>query len=427
MSINGRLRIALYHNLPHGGARRLLVELVARSAGVHDFDLFEIAVGDSVEAAVDASVAAHPALVGRLGRVTVERRGRGQRSSGILSPVRRIRELTDADASVARAIDAGGYDLAVVFPCRFRQAPELLTMLETPSLYYAPEPRRRSVEAAYDPTWRPARERRGLSLGALAGGWSRLAHERFLAAQDRRAVSAAGHVAACSASAAERFWMAYGRDAMVSHPGVDELLFRPPSPTWQGPSDSLERVPRTPGVVTVGALDPTKGHELAIDALALIPAEIRPELTIVHERMSLGYDTFLARRAAACQVLLRMVRGVTDDQLVMEYRNAAATLALARVEPFGLSVIESLACGTPVVALNEGGYRETVVDGVNGRLVERSPAAVAVAIAEVATRGSLFPIDRVVATVVPRWTWTAATTRFLEVLDRCAMATAVGR
>jgi glycosyltransferase involved in cell wall biosynthesis len=430
MTSNRRLRIALYHNLPKGGARRLLVELVARSSDVHEYDLYELAGTQAVDttqsdASEDASIAAHPALAGRLARVTTERWG--SRSRHVLSPITRVRDLASADAHIAGAIDSGGYDLAVVFPCRFRQAPDVLAMLATPSLYYAPEPRRRSVEAAYDPTWRPAVAARRPALPSLAAGWSRHAHERYLAARDRRAVASAHHVAACSASAAERFWMAYGRDAMVSPPGVDELVFRPAPPLQTEESGPGSLVTGRAQVVAVGALDPTKGHELAIEALALLPTGVRPDLTIVHERLSSGYDTYLLGRAAAAGVALQLVRGISDAELVARYRDADATLALARVEPFGLSVIESLACGTPVVALNEGGYRETVVDGVNGRLVERSPSAVAASVGTLTARPSTFPVDQIVASVVPRYTWTAASERFLEVLDRSIAESLVGR
>ena len=40
-----------------------------------------------------------------------------------------------------------------------------------------------------------------------------------------------------------------------------------------------------------------------------------------------------------------------------------------RLEPFGLAPLEACACGTPVVAIAEGGVRETIVDGKNGRVV----------------------------------------------------------
>ncbi|MFQ5658806.1 MAG: glycosyltransferase [Gammaproteobacteria bacterium] len=49
-------------------------------------------------------------------------------------------------------------------------------------------------------------------------------------------------------------------------------------------------------------------------------------------------------------------------------------------EPFGLAVIESMACGTPVVAFNRGSMPELILDGVNGFLVadvEQATAAIA--------------------------------------------------
>jgi len=45
-------------------------------------------------------------------------------------------------------------------------------------------------------------------------------------------------------------------------------------------------------------------------------------------------------------------------------------------EPFGLSVVEVLACGTPVIARNRGSMRELIVDGVTGFLVDSLDAAV---------------------------------------------------
>ncbi|HHL40361.1 MAG TPA: glycosyltransferase, partial [Deltaproteobacteria bacterium] len=38
-------------------------------------------------------------------------------------------------------------------------------------------------------------------------------------------------------------------------------------------------------------------------------------------------------------------------------------------EPFGLSVVEAMACGTPVIAINRGSMAEIIEDGVNGFLV----------------------------------------------------------
>lgn len=45
-------------------------------------------------------------------------------------------------------------------------------------------------------------------------------------------------------------------------------------------------------------------------------------------------------------------------------------------EPFGLSVVESMACGTPVIAFNKGSMPELIVPGVNGNLSENIDEAI---------------------------------------------------
>jgi glycosyltransferase involved in cell wall biosynthesis len=51
-----------------------------------------------------------------------------------------------------------------------------------------------------------------------------------------------------------------------------------------------------------------------------------------------------------------------------------------RLEPFGLAPLEANACGLPMIAVAEGGVRESVIDGVNGFLVPNQPRMMAHAI-----------------------------------------------
>lgn len=60
---------------------------------------------------------------------------------------------------------------------------------------------------------------------------------------------------------------------------------------------------------------------------------------------------------------------VDDRELTRLYAGARGFVALARDEDFGMTVVESMVQGTPVLAYNGGGYRETVVPGKTGILI----------------------------------------------------------
>jgi glycosyltransferase involved in cell wall biosynthesis len=71
---------------------------------------------------------------------------------------------------------------------------------------------------------------------------------------------------------------------------------------------------------------------------------------------------------------------VSDKELVETLNRATAMAYAPRLEPFGLAPLEANACGLPVVAVAEGGVRETIIDGVNGLLVQHRPEMMAQAI-----------------------------------------------
>jgi glycosyltransferase involved in cell wall biosynthesis len=61
---------------------------------------------------------------------------------------------------------------------------------------------------------------------------------------------------------------------------------------------------------------------------------------------------------------------VSDEELTKLYKGAKAFLALSKDEDFGITPVESQLCGTPVIAFNGGGYKETVIDGKTGILFD---------------------------------------------------------
>ena len=67
--------------------------------------------------------------------------------------------------------------------------------------------------------------------------------------------------------------------------------------------------------------------------------------------------------------MVESVGRVSDDELVDLYSQARGFVALSRDEDFGMTVVESMAHGTPVLAFNGGGYKESVIPGKTGVLI----------------------------------------------------------
>lgn len=65
---------------------------------------------------------------------------------------------------------------------------------------------------------------------------------------------------------------------------------------------------------------------------------------------------------------------VSDSELGELYSNAEGFVALARDEDFGMTVVESMMYGTPILAYNGGGYKETVISDKTGILIDGTDA-----------------------------------------------------
>lgn len=340
------MKIAVFHNLrSSGGAKRALVEMCRelKSRG-HTLDAFLPATAEEnylpLTEVVD-SVRIFPVAPWAL-----------RQGSNPLEAVARIpeffRTLRTAKATerdIAAAIDVGSYDLAFVHHGRYTQAPWVLTFLGTPSVYFCQEP----IRDAYEYEHRPSMRGR-LRLWAPGLGWAQI---------DRRNVTGASIVLSNSYYSRESILRAYGRDSAVIYLGVDAEQFTP------GPTD------RSRMVLSVGALHPRKGHALVLEAVARIPASRRPRVVVVADRALPSESAVLSALAGDLHVDLTLHVGASETELRSAYQNSMLLLCAAQLEPFGLVTLEAAASGTPVVAVNEAGLRETVAHGVTGILVER--------------------------------------------------------
>jgi len=84
-----------------------------------------------------------------------------------------------------------------------------------------------------------------------------------------------------------------------------------------------------------------------------------------------------------------MLGEVSEEELIDLYAQCKGLICTAMDEDFGLTPVEAMASGKPVVAVKEGGFLETVVDGVTGRLVEARSDSIIEAVLEVSEEGCL--------------------------------------
>jgi glycosyltransferase involved in cell wall biosynthesis len=171
---------------------------------------------------------------------------------------------------------------------------------------------------------------------------------RLLARWDRATAVRVDRFLANSQHVAGRISRYYNRGSTIVHPPVDTDFYTP-----------HDRTTPPPTFLIVSALVPYKRVDVAIDACRRVGAR----LNVV------GTGPERARLESLAGADVEFLGWQTDEQIRQLYRTSTAVV-LPGVEDFGIVPVEAQACGCAVVALNEGGTTETVIDGQTGVLVE---------------------------------------------------------
>ena len=155
-----------------------------------------------------------------------------------------------------------------------------------------------------------------------------------------------------------------------------------------------------PLVICVGALIDRKGHQIVVEALARLPGV---SLLIAGEGPAREAIEAAVDRAGVGD-RVRLLGAVPHADLP-RLLAAADVMALAsESEGLANAWVEALACGTPIVITEAGGAREVVTDRAAGRVVPRTPAAFADAIADLLREP---PAPEATRSLATRFTWSA--------------------
>ena len=176
------------------------------------------------------------------------------------------------------------------------------------------------------------------------------------------------------------------------------------------PADLYRFAPRSQGYLAfLGRISPEKGPDRAIEIATKLGKPLKMAAKIdVQDRPY--WDTVI-RPMVEANPLVEFVGEIGDHQKAAFLGGAEALLfPIDWPEPFGLVMIEAMACGTPVVAFRRGSTAEIVEDGATGFLVESLEQAVAAA-----ARAHLLDREAIRARFDLRFSATAMARSYLDV------------
>jgi len=324
------MKIAVYYNLPPGGAKRILYEQIKKLSKKHHIDAYTLSSFDEKFLSIKAFCKGFfkynfnlksdlPIFLSRLEK-----------------DYKNFINLRKLHKKIANDINEKGYDLVFVHTDVLTEAPFILRYIKSPSVYYCEELLRIVYEKELDV------DSELFFINKYYEKFTRIIRKKI----DKKNAKSADLILTSSNFIRNKIKKAYGKNAVVCYPGVDSKFFKKAD------------VPKENKVLFLGTKSKIDGYDLLKQALTKIPVDIRPSLEILE----------FSQKGPKIQ---------NDKELIKEYSSSFLTLCLDIAEPFGLKVLESLACGTPVIAVNEGGYKETVKNGSTGYLIKRDPTILA--------------------------------------------------
>jgi len=154
------------------------------------------------------------------------------------------------------------------------------------------------------------------------------------------------------------------REVKVIHVGVDTVLFKPMERTGEYLAEGKFKI------LTVARLHRYKGLEYLIEAMQLLREVPEVKLYILgkgpeeENLQNLVNEFGLERRVEFIR------EAIPNYEMPFLYSECDVYVQPSIIEPYGIAVLEAMACGKPVVGTKVGGIQDTIKDGETGFLVE---------------------------------------------------------
>lgn len=361
------MKIAFFHELPQGGARKASNIFSSLLKKNHTIDLFTTLPVEPLEKQNYSHVYISPF-------VPKEWRGNDWKTR-LYKDTLELYKLAIYHKKIAAKINKGKYNVAFVQASQFLETPFLLRFLTIPSAFYCHDPHYRMV---YEPMLYPK------DLDFLHDVYERT--NRFVRKYlDKQNFASATKIIANSKFAQGQILKSYGRKSIVSYLGVNEKVFTPQPSVTNKDID----------VLYIGSKEPLDGYDLVKKAVEQMPNK-------PHVYTLFSEDNWIK----------------SEKEMSALYQRSKLVVCSAYNEPFGMVPLEAMASSVPVIAVNEGGYRETVIDRKTGFLIPRNPKTLAERISWLLSHPALLHDLGVQGrkVIVQSWTWQASTNSLEKIL-----------
>ncbi|MCL5438713.1 MAG: glycosyltransferase [Patescibacteria group bacterium] len=314
------MKIAIFHGLHNGGARRAVNELAKRLKKNNIVDLYIVEDKQNKEEKTFFSNVFFYKFIPK-------KWSGGNWKVRLYKDTVELYKLYRLHKKIAHDIDSKKYDIAFVHPSKYTQAPFILRFLNTKKVYYCQE----SLRIVYEEIFKTQQDANFLKK--IYGEIVRAIRKKI----DRKNIINANLVLSNSKFTQKNVKSIYGIESKVAFLGVDTDFFVP------------AKLKKNTDVLYIGSKEKNEGFELLRDAISLMSKKPIVKCHMTDQNW------------------------IDDEELRQLYRGSKLVVCLAQNEPFGLIPLESAACGVPVIVLNSGGYRETVINQETGLFTSRDP------------------------------------------------------